>query len=96
MTEHIYDCIINCFNQSKNDKILKEISKNRAILDLMRTKHEIDPIILQNALILILALYDDTHDFNSSIGVKLNDKTDANTRGIIKSELKKSLYNMSE
>ena len=62
----------------------------------MRNKHEIDPIILQNALILILALYDDTLDLNSSIGVKLNEKTDANTREIIKSELKKSLYKMSE
>lgn len=96
MTEHIYDCIIKCFNQSKNDKILKDLSKNRAILKLMRNKHKIDPITFHNALIIILALYDDTQDLNSSIGVKLNKKTDADTREIIKSELKKSLWNMSE
>ena len=88
-----YDKILDCYLKHKRNPIKKEMCKNRSIYWLMeKLRKRNDREVVQNALLIVLSLFDDTPpDLYSNIGKEIKSLSDNGEKDKVISELKKEL-----
>ena len=89
-----YDKILDCYIKHRRNPVKKQMCKNRSIYWLMeRLRKRNDRQIVQNALLIVLSLFEDIPpDLYSNIGKDIGSLSNERDKDDVISELKKELH----